>query len=85
MFKQDDFIFTKHKHKGLSGQKLIATRKADGKRFFVKHESVEDINNEFMIYSIIKELGLRTLEYHLLNQIKHIRYLGQIMHLQEST
>jgi len=66
LLKQNDFIFTKHPHKnGLSGQKLWATRNADGKRFVVKHEEALHVSNEFVFYSMAKALGLHTPEVYL--------------------
>lgn len=64
LFKQNDFEFEKYAHEGFSGQKLLATRKSDGKRFIVKHEDAKGIANEFVYFSIAKELGLKTPEFH---------------------
>jgi len=69
--KIKDFIFEPFKLDGLSGTKLLATRKKDGRRFVVKEESAVgtmpinnggDVRNEFVYHSLIKELGLPSLE-----------------------
>jgi len=65
ILKQADFDFKVMKNKGDSGNLLIATQKADGKKFIVKHQRADNACNEFMYFAIAKELGLPTLEFYL--------------------
>ena len=65
LFKTAGFTFKPYAHVGFSGRKLLATRKSDGKKFIVKHEEPECACNEFVYFSIAKELGLKVLDFHL--------------------
>jgi hypothetical protein len=65
-----DFNFETFRTDGDSGALYLATRKADGKKFIVKHELSDCACNEFLYYSIAKELGLKTLEFNLFEQDK---------------
>jgi hypothetical protein len=44
---------------------FLATRKINGKRFVVKQASPDCACNEFLYYSVAREIGLKTLEFHL--------------------
>ena len=68
LLKIKDFEFEPFKHDGDSGQKYIATRKSDGKRFMVKHGKFECACNEYLWYSIARELGLKVLDFHLFEE-----------------
>ena len=62
-FKRKDFIFEEYPHEGNSGRKLLATRKSDGNKFIVKHEDPSAVRNEFVFYSLAKELGINILDF----------------------
>lgn len=65
LLKQKDFKFEVFSADGDSGELFLATRKTDGKKFVVKHAFSDCACNEFLYYSLAKELGLKTLEFYL--------------------
>jgi len=65
LLKKADFKFEPYSASGDSGALYLATRKADGKRFVIKQASPDCACNEFLYYSVAREMGLKTLDFYL--------------------